>query len=119
MNIINDIGVLVNAVLSLAGVAITITGAIAGISKLIKSINKRKNDEIDNINTTVKSHTQEIRDLKNDMIQVKADTKENNEMTKLIFKGVKSLMDNSISGNGIENLKKTRKELDDFLLEKK
>lgn len=40
-------------------------------------------------------------------------------MTILICKGVKSLMDSSISGNGIENLKKTRKELDDYLIEKK
>ena len=40
-------------------------------------------------------------------------------MTILICKGVKCLMDNSITGNGIENLKKTRKELDDYLIEKK
>ena len=36
----------------------------------------------------------------------------------LIFKGVKSLLDNAISGQNADDLKKSRKELDTYLIEK-
>lgn len=103
----------------IAGFIVTLTGAIFGIVKLIEIMNKRKKESTNKINETLSKHNVDIKELKFDMAQLKIDIKENKEMTILICKGVKSLMDNSISGNGIENLKKTRKELDDFLIEKK
>ena len=39
-------------------------------------------------------------------------------MTILIFKGVKSLLDNASSGQNADDLKKSRKELDTYLIEK-
>lgn len=103
----------------IGGFIITITGAIAGIAKITEMLGKNKKESMNNMKTTLEKHEKSINNLREDMIQLKQDVKENKEMTVLICKGVKSLMDNSITGNGIENLKKTRKELDDYLIEKK
>lgn len=101
------------------GFIITVTGAITGINKIREMMNKGKKEDMNNMKATLAIHTKEISEIKTDLAQVRQDTKENKDMTILICKGVKSLMDSSISGNGIENLKKTRKELDDYLIEKR
>lgn len=101
------------------GFIITITGAVTGIIKIKEVLLNKKTKNLDNMKETIKIHSQNISEIKNDIHQLKNDIKENKDMTVLICKGVKCLMDNSITGNGIENLKKTRKELDDYLIEKK
>lgn len=103
--------------IAIAGCTVTFTGAITGIAKIRELLGKNKRENMLGIERSIKEHNDEITNLKSDINQLKRDVRENKDMTVLICKGVKSLMDNSITGNGIDNLKKTRKELDDYLIE--
>lgn len=115
----SDFNIFFTVLITICGTIITITGAITGISKVRELIDKSKRKKDEKIDETLNKHTTEILQLKNNIQQMKVDIRENKEINVLICKGVKCLMDNSITGNGIDNLKKTRKELDDFLIEKR
>lgn len=115
----SDLNIFVTVLVTLCGIIITITSAITGISKVKELMEKNKKNKDEKVDETLNKHTTEILQLKSDIQQMKVDIRENKEINVLICKGVKCLMDNSITGNGIDNLKKTRKELDDFLIEKR
>ena len=102
--------------LAIAGGIATLTSAIAGIIKIRDIVNQGKVKKDNAIQETLSKHTEEIKTLKDDIEPMKKDISESKEMMVLLCKGVKSLMDSSISGNGIDALKKTRKELDDYLI---
>ncbi len=105
--------------LAICGSIVTITSAISGIAKIREMLGKSKKDNMKSMEKAIEIHNKDITDIKIDINQLKRDVKENKDMTILICKGVKCLMDNSITGNGIDNLKKTRQELDEYLIEKK
>lgn len=115
----SDFNIFITVLITICGTIITITGAITGISKVKELMDKGKINKNKKIDETLNRHSTEILQLKNDIQQIKVDMQETKEINVLICKGVKCLMDNSITGNGIDNLKKTRKELDDFLIEKR
>ena len=114
-----DIQTTIMTLLSFAGSITVIVGAISGVIKLIDYINKNKSNKQQSMEKVISDHTNEIASIKNDVKGLQTDIKESKEMTILIFKGVKSLLDNAISGQNVEDLKKSRKELDTYLIEKK
>ena len=114
-----DIQTTIMTLLSFAGGITVIVGAISGVIKLIDYINKNKANKQQSMEKVISDHTSEIASIKNDVKGLQTDIKESKEMTLLIFKGVKSLLDNAISGQNVEDLKKSRKELDTYLIEKK
>ena len=114
-----DIQTTIMTLLSFAGGITVIVGAISGVIKLIDYINKNKANKQQSMEKVISDHTNEIASIKNDVKGLQTDIKESKEMTILIFKGVKSLLDNAISGQNVEDLKKSRKELDTYLIEKK
>lgn len=113
-----DIQTTIMTLLSFAGGVTVIVGAISGVIKLIDYINKNKANKQQSMEKVISDHTNEIASIKNDVKGLQTDIKESKEMTILIFKGVKSLLDNAISGQNSEDLKKSRKELDTYLIEK-
>lgn len=113
-----DIQTTIMTLLSFAGGITVIVGAISGVIKLIDYINKNKANKQQSMEKVISDHTNEIASIKNDVKGLQTDIKESKEMTILIFKGVKSLLDNAISGQNVEDLKKSRKELDTYLIEK-
>lgn len=113
-----DIQTTIMTLLSFAGGVTVIVGAISGVIKLIDYINKNKANKQQSMEKVISDHTNEIASIKNDVKGLQTDIKESKEMTILIFKGVKSLLDNAISGQNVEDLKKSRKELDTYLIEK-
>lgn len=113
-----DIQTTIMTLLSFAGGITVIVGAISGVIKLIDYINKNKANKQQSMEKVISNHTNEIASIKNDVKGLQTDIKESKEMTILIFKGVKSLLDNAISGQNVEDLKKSRKELDTYLIEK-
>ena len=113
-----DIQTTIMTLLSFAGGITVIVGAISGVIKLIDYINKNKANKQQSMEKVISDHTNEIASIKNDVKGLQTDIKESKEMTILIFKGVKSLLDNAISGQNADDLKKSRKELDTYLIEK-
>ena len=113
-----DIQTTIMTLLSFAGGITVIVGAIRGVIKLIDYINKNKANKQQSMEKVISDHTNEIASIKTDVKGLQTDIKESKEMTILIFKGVKSLLDNAISGQNVEDLKKSRKELDTYLIEK-
>lgn len=113
-----DIQTTIMTLLSFVGGVTVIVGAISGVIKLIDYINKNKANKQQSMEKVISDHTNEIASIKNDVKGLQTDIKESKEMTILIFKGVKSLLDNAISGQNAEDLKKSRKELDTYLIEK-
>ena len=113
-----DIQRTIMTILSFAGGVTVIVGAISGVLKLIEYINTSKRNKEKSMKDIITNHTNEIASIKSDVKNLQADIKESKEMTVLIFKGVKSLLDNAISGQNSDDLKKSRKELDIYLIEK-
>ncbi len=114
----NDIQTFFAVLIAIASAIVTIGGAITFIIKMKEMINKKSKDNMTYLQQTVDAHSKDIYEIRNDMCQLKEDIQENKTMTVLICKGVKCLMDNSITGNGIDNLKKTRKDIDDYLIDR-
>ena len=81
--------------------------AIWGVYKIMKEI-KKPNDDLKN---TVNKHEQK---LNNDDIRLK----EIEATDKLILQSLLVIINHNITGNGINQLKETRDELQDFLINK-
>lgn len=114
----NDISVFFGVLLAFCGGVSVIIGAITGVVKLKEMLTKKKEEKDQSIENTIAQHTTDIKELKEDMKIVKADVNESKDANALLLKGVKALMNNAITGNGVDILKSTRDEIDNFLLTK-
>lgn len=114
----NDITVFFGVLLALCGGISVIIGTITGIIKIKDMLTQKKEEKDKNIEEKIAQHTHDISELKEDMKIVKSDASESKDANALLLKGVKALMNNAITGNGIETLKSTRDEIDSFLLSK-
>lgn len=115
---INDFSTFIKTLFTICGGITVLAGTFTGIIKVIEIINKRKKEKEINTNQTIIQHSADIKELKDDMKIVKADINESKETNALLLEGVKSLITHAVTGNGIDGLKKTRNEIDKYLLNK-
>ena len=110
----NALPVLWRMILGFCGMIAAVGGAVAIIAKIfapIKEMNKR-------IDALEKLHKDDQKGnenrFKTDLIAIE----QLEESNKRICKCMVALMDHEITGNSIERMKKTRDELNDYLIEK-
>lgn len=81
--------------------------ALWGLWKIVQEVRKPNND----LKTTVEKHTQILMDDENRL-------KDYEDTTQMILKCLLVIINHEITGNGIEKMKKTRDELQEFLIDK-
>ena len=112
-------------ILAICGGIVAISGAVAVIVQIIKKLrhpNQKQNEEIaalkqrvDKVEKRLEDGTEQFR--KDDIRATKLEM-ELKDTTKMIVKCLQALMAHEIDGNNTEELKSTKKEIDNYLLEK-
>lgn len=112
--IMNALPVLWKMILGICGMIAAVGGAVAIVAKIfapIKELEQR-------IATLEKLHKEDQKSnegrFKTDLVAIE----QLEESNKRICKCMVALMDHEITGNSIERMKKTRDELNDYLIEK-
>ena len=110
----NALPVLWKMILGLCGMIAAIGGAAAILAKVFAPINemKRRIDALEKLHKDDQKSNEGR--FKTDLIAIE----QLEESNKRICKCMVALMDHEITGNSIERMKKTRDELNDYLIEK-
>ena len=114
MEVLKAIGVILGALLILAGAVNTIGSALEKIFKArraAKAPNDEQNSRLDILESRVNKHDLL---LDNDNNRLKA-IEHSNRITQRALLGI---LEHSLDGNSIERMQKSRKELEDYLIEK-
>lgn len=114
MDILQAAGIVIGALLILAGAVNTIGSAIEKIAKVrraAKAPNDEQNTRLDVLESRVNKHDLL---LDNDNGRLKA-IEHSNRVTQRALLG---LLEHGIDGNSVERMQKSRKELEDYLIEK-
>jgi Na+-transporting methylmalonyl-CoA/oxaloacetate decarboxylase gamma subunit len=114
MEILQALGIVLGALLVLAAAVNTIGSAFEKFSKMrraAKAPNDEQNNRLDNLETQVKKHDN-LLDEDNDRLK---NIEQGNRVTQRALLG---LLDHGIDGNSIERMQKSRKELENYLIEK-
>ena len=114
MEILQALGICIGALLILAGAVNTIGSAVEKISKARKAAkapNDEQNSRLDILESRVNKHDLL---LDNDNSRLKA-IEHSNRITQRALLG---LLEHSLDGNSNERMQKSRKELEDYLIEK-
>ena len=115
-----NIDVVIKAVLAICGVIVTIGGATAVISRWLSPYKtlKKKVDE--------KADKSEIETLKDELERLKRYQTEDHDRLKGVEKGnneickcMLSLIDHELTGNSIDKLRKSKEEMQNYLIERK
>lgn len=115
----NEITITVETLLKFLGVIITLGGATAVISRWLspfKALRKNVDNKVDKADFDA---------LKKDFDIIKGyQRSDHKELEKVelgnekICKGILAIMDHELTGNSVENLRKTKTELQNYLIEK-
>ena len=103
---------LITIFLGACGFVITVGGAVALIAKAVTSLrtpNKLQNERLDKHEEWLKKHDAM---LDNDNKRLKSLEESNN----LILEGLFALLSHGIDGNDVEDMKKAKKNLNDYLI---
>jgi phosphopantetheine adenylyltransferase len=114
-----------SVVLAVCGAIITISGAIAVIVNFVhkaKEPNKKQDERI----STLEKNAKEINDrlergdrhFISDAERMSALEREVKATNKVIIESLQALTSHAIDGNNVEQLKQSKKSLDDYLLDK-
>ncbi len=104
--------VVIGAILALCGAISTIGGAVEKIFKMVKTAKapeQRQDDEIQGIKMRLDKVE---RKLENDKLAI-ADSKECNHV---LTKGMLALLEHSINGNNLDQMKEARKDVNTYLI---
>ena len=85
----------------------TFVGAVWGLIKIIKEINKPNTD----LKDKVKEHESSLKNYDKKLKEIEA-------TDKLILQGLLVVINHDITGNGINQLKETRDEIQEYLINK-
>jgi hypothetical protein len=85
----------------------TFVGAVWGFIKIIKEINKPNVD----LKNKVEEHERDLKDLKDKYNEI-------DNTDKLILQGLLVVINHDITGNGVNQLKATRDEIQEYLINK-
>ena len=114
MEILQALGICIGALLILAGAVNTIGSAVEKISKARKAAkapNDEQNTRLDILESRVNKH-----DLLLDNDNSRLKTIEHS--SRITQRALLGLLEHSLDGNSIERMQKSRKELEDYLIEK-
>jgi hypothetical protein len=114
MEILQALGIVLGALLVLAAAVNTVGSAVEKFSKLrnaAKAPNDEQNDRLDELENHVSKHDT-LLDQDNDRLR---NIEQSNRVTQRALLG---LLEHGIDGNSIERMQKSRKELEDYLIEK-
>lgn len=114
-----------SVVLAVCGAIITISGAIAVIVNFVhkaKEPNKIQNERIDKLEEAVETINNRLdrgdRHFLSDAERMSALEREAKATNKVIIESLQALTSHAIDGNNVEQLKQSKKSLDDYLLDK-
>lgn len=114
-----------SVVLAVCGAIITISGAIAVIVNFVhkaKEPNKIQNERIDKLEENVETINNRLdrgdRHFLSDAERMSALEREAKATNKVIIESLQALTSHAIDGNNVEQLKQSKKSLDDYLLDK-
>lgn len=116
---------LCSIVLAVCGAIITVSGAIAVIVNFVhkaKEPNKIQNERIDTLEKNAKEINDRLervdRHFISDAERMSALEREVKDTNKVIIESLQALTSHAIDGNNVEQLKQSKKSLDDYLLDK-
>ena len=114
-----------SVVLAVCGAIITVSGAITVIVNFVhkaKEPNKIQNERIDKLEEAVETINGRLdrgdRHFLSDAERMSALEREVKTTNKVIIESLQALTSHAIDGNNVEQLKQSKKSLDDYLLDK-